>query len=70
MNTYSKTKAMGRLLRIICFIFFEPSEIQSISRFRIPLATEELTPVSGNHGLPHGTENNGWMVEENTDSSF
>ena len=49
--------------------FFVPSEIQSIW-FRIPLATEQLTPVYGNHGLPPGMENNGWMVAENIDSRF
>ena len=57
-------------LKLKSFFFGVPSETQSISRFRIPLSTEQLTPVSGNHGLTHGMENNGWMVEENTDQSF
>jgi len=75
MNTYGKTASYGQLLlynllKIKIFFFGVPSETQSISRFRIPLSTEQLTPVSGNHGLTHGMENNGWMVEENTDQSF
>jgi hypothetical protein len=40
---------------------FVPSEIQSTSRFRIPLETEQLTPVYRSRRLPPGMENNGCM---------
>jgi hypothetical protein len=40
---------------------FVPSEIQSTSRFRIPLATEQSTPLYRNRRLPPGMENYGCM---------